>query len=97
LILTHQPEPVPSTNNVKSETSSDPEKYQYDEDLHVPALSATTEAKLMRKIDLRVVPCLCVLYLLAFLDRCVGFPSLQLYVSHDFMAKSKMLLSFGLP
>jgi len=28
----------------------------------------------MRKIDLRVVPCLCVLYLLAFLDRCVSFP-----------------------
>jgi len=62
-----------AANNVKSDTSSDPEKYQYDEDLHVPALSATTEAKLMRKIDLRVVPCLCVLYLLAFLDRCVSF------------------------
>ncbi|KAI0636652.1 MFS general substrate transporter [Trametes polyzona] len=27
------------------------------------------EAKVVRKIDLRVVPCLCVLYLLAFLDR----------------------------
>ena len=27
------------------------------------------EAKVMRKIDIRVVPVLCVLYLLAFLDR----------------------------
>ena len=27
------------------------------------------EAKVMRKIDMRVVPVLCVLYLLAFLDR----------------------------
>ena len=29
------------------------------------------ERKLMRKIDLRLVPVLCVLYLLAFLDRSV--------------------------
>ncbi len=29
------------------------------------------EAKVLRKIDLRVVPVLCVLYLLAFLDRSV--------------------------
>ncbi|RAL60950.1 hypothetical protein DID88_010047 [Monilinia fructigena] len=29
----------------------------------------TTEAKLMRKIDLRVIPCLFILYFLAFLDR----------------------------
>ncbi|ESZ92196.1 putative Uncharacterized transporter [Sclerotinia borealis F-4128] len=43
---------------------------------HVPNIpievvcpSHTTEAKLMRKIDLRVIPCLCIMYLLAFLDR----------------------------
>lgn len=29
----------------------------------------TTEAALMRRVDMRVIPCLCVLYLLAFLDR----------------------------
>ncbi len=31
------------------------------------------ERKVMRKIDIRVVPVLCVLYLLAFLDRSVTF------------------------
>lgn len=31
--------------------------------------SSTTEAKLMRKVDFRVIPMLCILYLLAFLDR----------------------------
>ncbi|KAM3076042.1 High-affinity nicotinic acid transporter [Clarireedia jacksonii] len=41
---------------------------EYDE-LHVVCPSHTTEAKLMRKIDLRVIPFLCILYLLAFLDR----------------------------
>jgi len=60
--------PVPTEKS--SDTSSDP-KMEYDEDLHVVALQNTTEAKLMRKIDFRVVPCLCVLYLLAFLDRYV--------------------------
>ena len=29
------------------------------------------EAKLLRKIDIRVVPVLCIMYLLAFLDRYV--------------------------
>ena len=29
----------------------------------------TTEAALLRRIDWHVVPCLCVLYLLAFIDR----------------------------
>ncbi|ATZ51438.1 hypothetical protein BCIN_07g00770 [Botrytis cinerea B05.10] len=41
---------------------------EFDE-LHVVCPSHTTEAKLMRKIDLRVIPFLCILYLLAFLDR----------------------------
>lgn len=31
--------------------------------------SHTTEAKLVRRIDLHVIPWLCVMYLLAFLDR----------------------------
>lgn len=41
----------------------------YDEDLHVPCPAHTTERKLITKIDIRVIPVLCVLYLLAFLDR----------------------------
>ncbi|KAB8078067.1 putative MFS transporter [Aspergillus leporis] len=34
-----------------------------------PQLKDTTERKLMAKIDWHIVPCLCVMYLLAFLDR----------------------------
>jgi hypothetical protein len=41
---------------------------EYD-DLHVVCPPHTTESKLMRKIDARVIPFLCILYLLAFLDR----------------------------
>ncbi|TVY53068.1 putative transporter, partial [Lachnellula suecica] len=45
-----------------------PSAVEYD-DLHVPCPPHTTEKKLMAKIDLRVMPFLCILYLLAFLDR----------------------------
>ncbi|KAK5134254.1 hypothetical protein LTR08_006798 [Meristemomyces frigidus] len=41
----------------------------YDDDLHVECPAHTTERKLVRRIDLHVVPFLCILYLLAFLDR----------------------------
>lgn len=41
----------------------------YDDDLHVQCPSHTTERRLVNKIDLRVLPWLCVMYLLAFLDR----------------------------
>ena len=41
----------------------------YDDDLHVLCPPHTTERKLITKIDLRVIPVLSVLYLLAFLDR----------------------------
>jgi hypothetical protein len=37
------------------------------EEAQVPA--HITERKLMAKIDLRVMPCLCILYVLTFLDR----------------------------
>ncbi|KAI9751638.1 MAG: hypothetical protein M4579_005985 [Chaenotheca gracillima] len=49
----------------------DPEtrRNDVDEDLHVPCPPHTTEKKLMAKIDFRVIPILCILYLLAFLDR----------------------------
>ncbi|KAL4883282.1 Peroxin-3-domain-containing protein [Aspergillus karnatakaensis] len=35
----------------------------------LPLLTQTTERKLMAKVDWHVVPCLCIMYLLAFLDR----------------------------
>lgn len=42
----------------------------YDDENAVPVCpSHTTESKLMYRVDLRVIPCLCVMYLLAFLDR----------------------------
>jgi hypothetical protein len=44
------------------------ESLEYD-DLNVVCPPHTTEKKLMAKIDIRVIPFLCILYLLAFLDR----------------------------
>ena len=41
----------------------------YDEDLHIPQLDTKSERRLVTKIDLRVIPTLTILYLLAFLDR----------------------------
>jgi hypothetical protein len=56
--------------------SLDQEKHQHggetierDEDLPVACPPHTTERRLMQKIDLHVIPCLVVLYTLAFLDR----------------------------
>lgn len=40
-----------------------------EDDSDLPPLTKTTERKLMAKIDWHILPCLCVLYLLAFLDR----------------------------
>ncbi|KAL8939257.1 MAG: hypothetical protein Q9216_003459 [Gyalolechia sp. 2 TL-2023] len=42
---------------------------EYDDDLHVQCPPHTTQRKLITKIDLRVIPVLSILYLLAFLDR----------------------------
>ncbi|OJD28759.1 major facilitator superfamily transporter [Diplodia corticola] len=42
---------------------------EYDSDLHVECPPHTTERRLVSRIDFRVIPYLCVLYLLAFLDR----------------------------
>jgi len=61
-VLPEQPVPY----YTKPETQ--PNGIEYDE-LHVVCPPHTTEKRLMRKIDLRVVPFLCILYLLAFLDR----------------------------
>lgn len=41
----------------------------YDDDLHVPCPPHTTERRLVTRIDLHVVPFLCVMYLLGKLDR----------------------------
>ncbi|KAF2663968.1 MFS general substrate transporter [Microthyrium microscopicum] len=42
---------------------------EVDDDLQVQCPSHTTERKLVTKIDLHVLPFLCIMYLLAFLDR----------------------------
>lgn len=40
------------------------------------------EAALMRKIDIQVIPTLCVLYMMTFLDRCVNYvPNVQAHTS----------------
>ena len=41
----------------------------YDDDLHVQCPPHTTEKRLVYRIDMHVIPYLCVMYLLAFLDR----------------------------
>ena len=41
----------------------------YDDDMPVQCPPHTTERKLLARIDLHVVPFLCIMYLLAFLDR----------------------------
>lgn len=35
----------------------------------LPPLTTTTARKLQAKVDWHILPCLCILYLLAFLDR----------------------------
>ena len=42
---------------------------QYDDDLHVQCPPSITQKRLVAKIDLRVIPVLSIMYLLAFLDR----------------------------
>lgn len=50
------------------------EQQNYDSttDSEVPQREKISERKLMAKIDLHLLPCLCILYLLAFLDRQVS-------------------------
>ena len=63
--------PVPTTS--LAEVAPDDEKRLYDQDssLKHKEIAVVDERKLLRKIDLRLVPVLCILYLLAFLDRYV--------------------------
>ncbi|KAE8147733.1 major facilitator superfamily domain-containing protein [Aspergillus avenaceus] len=48
---------------------SEPEKASGGPDDYAPEYPAINERRLMAKIDWHVVPCLCLMYLLAFLDR----------------------------
>lgn len=59
---------------VTSEIGLDDEKRSYGHADSVERDLQSTEVderRLLRKIDLHLVPALCILYLLAFLDRCV--------------------------
>ncbi|QIW97487.1 hypothetical protein AMS68_003005 [Peltaster fructicola] len=47
----------------------EPGEHTFDDDLHVQCPPHTTERRLVTRIDSRVIPFLCILYLLAFLDR----------------------------
>lgn len=66
--LTHQTgnDVVAVQGKEKSETEANNTFGEYDV---APQLTTTTERRLMAKIDLHVLPFLCVLYLMAFLDR----------------------------
>ncbi|KAK4496342.1 hypothetical protein PRZ48_012322 [Zasmidium cellare] len=68
----HYEQNYPGANNgsaSKEEAGLYPPPGAYDEDLAVQCPPHTTERKLLAKIDLHVVPFLCILYLAAFLDR----------------------------
>lgn len=49
----------------KTEKAAD----QVEEQPDLPVLTKTTDRRLMAKIDWHVMPCLCIMYLLAFIDR----------------------------
>lgn len=59
------PPDYPGTNGYGDEMGPD----GYDDDLQVQCPPHTTERKLVARIDFHVVPFLCIMYLLAFLDR----------------------------
>lgn len=77
------PRTFPLTCGPRASLDSDPERILPDDkgdfqtsspvstSPDLPPLTTTTERKLMAKVDWHVVPALCVMYLLAFLDRYV--------------------------
>lgn len=70
LPLAHGPNQLATESAVGPRSASeDPAAVEYDSDLHVECPSHTTERRLVTRIDLHVIPYLCILYLLAFLDR----------------------------
>ncbi|KAK4610569.1 hypothetical protein CLAFUW4_14005 [Fulvia fulva] len=64
-----QTSPASSVEAPEAAYATDSVAHGYDDDLHVQCPPHTTERKLVTKIDLHVIPFLCILYLLAFLDR----------------------------
>jgi hypothetical protein len=67
----------------KTEKAAD----QVEEQPDLPVLTKTTERRLMAKIDWHVMPCLCIMYLLAFIDRyaatqhhCRGFSGAKVVI-----------------
>ncbi|KAL2825603.1 major facilitator superfamily domain-containing protein [Aspergillus cavernicola] len=60
---------VMEESHVSSPEKADEGQPQSQQSNDLPLLTHTTERKLMAKVDWHVVPCLCIMYLLAFLDR----------------------------
>lgn len=61
---------VSPTGSFDVPAAHDPERAaEYDDELPVPCPPHTTERKLIAKIDMHVVPFLCIMYLLAFLGK----------------------------
>lgn len=58
----------PYDNSFHRRTNHSPDDVEFD-NLAVRCPPHTTERALMRKIDCRLLPMLCLLYLMAFLDR----------------------------
>jgi len=67
------PDSFPGRSQPQGKNHYDPDlpraDAEYDDDLQVQCPSHTSQRKLVSKIDLRVIPVLSILYLLAFLDR----------------------------
>jgi len=63
LFSSEKPEtsPVSSLDNAHNYDGY-PNTGEYDDDLHVECPPHTTESKMVRKIDIRVIPCLCIMY-----------------------------------
>ncbi|KAJ2967297.1 hypothetical protein NQ176_g9729 [Zarea fungicola] len=57
------------TSNGSLHDSNDHAVLESSYTVEVPVPAGTTERRIMNKIDMRVVPFLCIMYLLAFLDR----------------------------
>lgn len=58
-----------SSAELKSTVNGDQQNDDSQTDSEASPVQQISERKLMAKIDLHLLPCLCILYLLAFLDR----------------------------
>ncbi|KAK6213247.1 major facilitator superfamily transporter [Colletotrichum tabaci] len=64
-----KPAESPPPHSLEHATDLDLDRPVYGDDAPVECPPHTTESKLITKIDFRVIPFLCIMYLLAFLDR----------------------------